>query len=178
MKRKKTMVKNEDGTFCPSCGAGVNNDGVVRLPDDFPFDAPCKACEQRNKGTLERMGRECRVRHELKVMEAITGDHVHQLRMGLQYLLGEVERPEEAPDEPDPNNPWAGQVGGRHYKDMAIQPARYSIENGLTWAEGEVVKYVSRWKFKGGLDDLRKARHILDLLIERKLQEEMKTQEG
>lgn len=58
------------------------------------------------------------------------------------------------------------QIGGDHYKDMAIQPTEYAMANGLGFVEGAVVKYVSRWRKKGGIQDLKKARHFLDLLIE------------
>lgn len=58
------------------------------------------------------------------------------------------------------------QEGGDHYKKMKIQPVEYIHANGLQWAEGTVVKYVSRWRDKGGIEDLKKARHVLDLLIE------------
>lgn len=58
------------------------------------------------------------------------------------------------------------QVGGQHYKQQAIQPWDYIAANSLGYFEGNVVKYVSRWRDKGGVDDLRKARHYLDKLIE------------
>lgn len=58
------------------------------------------------------------------------------------------------------------QVGGNHYREMAIQPIEYILANKLPFIEGAVVKYVSRWRSKGGVEDLRKARHMLDLLIE------------
>ena len=58
------------------------------------------------------------------------------------------------------------QVGGDHYKKMAIQPIEYILKNGIGFAEGNVIKYVSRWKEKGGIEDLKKARHFLDMLIE------------
>ncbi len=58
------------------------------------------------------------------------------------------------------------QVSGTHYKSKAIQPWDYIAANELGYFEGNIVKYVSRWKDKGGLDDLRKARHYLDKLIE------------
>ncbi|MDP3322676.1 MAG: DUF3310 domain-containing protein [Hydrogenophaga sp.] len=58
------------------------------------------------------------------------------------------------------------QEGGSHYKDMKIQPVEYIIANGLGFCEGSVVKYVSRWKNKNGVEDLKKARHFLDILIE------------
>lgn len=58
------------------------------------------------------------------------------------------------------------QVGGTHYKHQAIQTWDYIAANGLGYFEGNVVKYVSRHQDKGGLVDLRKARHYLDKLIE------------
>lgn len=58
------------------------------------------------------------------------------------------------------------QVGGDHYKSMAIQPFEYIVANGLGFLEGNVIKYVSRYKSKGGVADLEKAIHSLQLLIE------------
>lgn len=58
------------------------------------------------------------------------------------------------------------QVGGGHYKDMKIQPVEFIHANGIGFIEGCVIKYVSRWRAKDGVDDLRKARHFIDLLIE------------
>lgn len=58
------------------------------------------------------------------------------------------------------------QVGGAHYRDMAIQPTEFIHRNGLGFIEGNVIKYVCRWRRKAGVDDLRKARHYLDMLIE------------
>ena len=58
------------------------------------------------------------------------------------------------------------QVGGKHYREMAIQPAEYIMRNGIRFAEGCVIKYVSRWRDKGGVEDLRKAAHFLEMLIE------------
>ncbi len=58
------------------------------------------------------------------------------------------------------------QEGGSHYRTMKIQPVEYIHKNGIGFVEGAVVKYVSRWRAKGGVADLKKARHMLDLLIE------------
>lgn len=58
------------------------------------------------------------------------------------------------------------QVDGNHYKTLAIQPVEYIHANGLGFCEGSVVKYVTRWRAKNGIADLKKARHFLDLLIE------------
>jgi hypothetical protein len=59
------------------------------------------------------------------------------------------------------------QVGGGHYKDLKIQPIDYILENGLGYCEANVVKYITRWRSKGGVEDLRKAKHYIDILIER-----------
>lgn len=62
---------------------------------------------------------------------------------------------------------WAkNQIGGDHYATMAIGPLEYALSNGLGPCEANIVKYVSRWKAKNGIEDLRKARHYLDALIE------------
>jgi Protein of unknwon function (DUF3310) len=58
------------------------------------------------------------------------------------------------------------QVSGDHYRLKEIQPWDYIAANGLGYFEGNVVKYVSRWREKGGVEDLRKARHYIDKLIE------------
>lgn len=58
------------------------------------------------------------------------------------------------------------QVGGSHYKDMKIQPIEYIFANNLGFAEGCILKYISRWRSKGGVDDLRKAKHYIEMLIE------------
>jgi hypothetical protein len=59
----------------------------------------------------------------------------------------------------------AVQVGGDHYK-TTIQPWDYIIANDIGYLEGNIIKYVSRYRKKGGLDDLRKAQHYLQKLIE------------
>lgn len=60
----------------------------------------------------------------------------------------------------------AQQVGGAHYAVKAIQPWDYIVANNLGYLEGNIVKYVSRWKDKGGVEDLKKAQHYLQKLIE------------
>lgn len=75
------------------------------------------------------------------------------------------EQPAEYRSDP-PASPLQSQVGGIHYKGMKIQPIEYIHANGIPFAEGNVIKYVSRWRDKGGIDDLKKARHYIDLLID------------
>jgi hypothetical protein len=66
----------------------------------------------------------------------------------------------------DTTNALDVQVAGDHYKKLAIQPVQYIHANGIGYFEGNVIKYVSRWRDKGGIADLKKARHYIDLLIE------------
>jgi hypothetical protein len=58
------------------------------------------------------------------------------------------------------------QVSGSHYKSLKIQPIEFIHANGIPFAEGSVIKYVTRWRDKGGIADLEKAKHFLELLIE------------
>ena len=58
------------------------------------------------------------------------------------------------------------QVAGDHYKKMAIQPVEFIHKNGIGFCEGSAIKYLTRWREKGGIEDLKKARHFIDLLIE------------
>ena len=55
---------------------------------------------------------------------------------------------------------------GPHYKLMANEPVDYIIANGIPFCEGNVIKYVSRWRNKGGLDDLRKAQNYIQKIID------------
>jgi hypothetical protein len=58
------------------------------------------------------------------------------------------------------------QIGGSHYTKLKIQPMEYSMANGLDACQHTIIKYVTRFRDKNGLEDLRKARHALDMLIE------------
>ncbi len=62
------------------------------------------------------------------------------------------------------------QVAGGHYKGLTIQPVQYIHANGIGYFEGNVIKYVSRWRNKGGIADLQKAKHYIDLLITLEMQ--------
>ena len=59
------------------------------------------------------------------------------------------------------------QVGGNHYKDMAIQPSEFVNKNKMLFAEGNAIKYICRHNNKGGKQDLEKAKHYIDMIIER-----------
>lgn len=58
------------------------------------------------------------------------------------------------------------QVGGGHYKDYPIQPVQFIHANKIGYLEGCVVKYICRHKQKNGVEDLLKAKHYIDLIIQ------------
>ena len=64
-------------------------------------------------------------------------------------------------------DPYDKQIGGNHYKDMAIQPSEFINKNKLQFAEGNSIKYICRHSLKGGKQDLEKAKHYIDMIIER-----------
>ena len=59
------------------------------------------------------------------------------------------------------------QVGGKHYKSMKIQPAEFINENKLLFAEGNAIKYICRHSTKGKEEDVKKAIHYLEMILER-----------
>ena len=63
-------------------------------------------------------------------------------------------------------NPLNTQIAGDHYKQLAIQPVEYIHANQIPFMEGSAIKYLTRWRNKGGIDDLCKAKHFIELLIE------------
>lgn len=58
------------------------------------------------------------------------------------------------------------QIAGNHYKKLKIQVVEYCFANNIPYMEGNVIKYITRWRDKGGVDDLEKAKHYIELLIE------------
>jgi hypothetical protein len=58
------------------------------------------------------------------------------------------------------------QIGGSHYKDMKIQPIEFIVGNNIPYIEGNIIKYICRWRSKNGVEDLEKAKHYLEMLIE------------
>ncbi len=59
------------------------------------------------------------------------------------------------------------QIGGKHYRNMKIQPAEFINENKLLFAEGNAIKYICRHQSKGKADDIKKAIHYLEMILER-----------
>jgi hypothetical protein len=83
-------------------------------------------------------------------------------RDGIEDYMRSLNLPEKAPQK----GANSKQVSGSHYSDKEIQPWDYIHANNLCYFTGNCVKYVSRWRDKGGIDDLKKAIHYLEKLIE------------
>ena len=73
---------------------------------------------------------------------------------------------------------WKKQIGGNHYKKYKLQPSQLVTENKLLYPEGCVIKYVVRHQDKGGKQDLEKAKHKIDMIIERDYEEKKEKQES
>lgn len=69
------------------------------------------------------------------------------------------------PPPPPTKSAWDTQVGGNHYTKMKIQPFQFSMANGLDPMQHTIIKYVSRFRDKNGIEDLEKAKQTIDLLI-------------
>ena len=82
-----------------------------------------------------------------------TGNHVYCYTD--QLSSGSAESSKET----QTYNPLIAQEGGGHYKNRGIQPLEYTMQNNLSFCEGNVVKYISRYKSKNGIEDLAKVIH-------------------
>jgi len=62
----------------------------------------------------------------------------------------------------------------KHYLANAIEPVDFIIANKLNFCEGNVIKYISRWRLKNGVEDLKKAKQYIDFLIEKEVEKSKK----
>jgi len=62
---------------------------------------------------------------------------------------------------------WDKQIGGKHYQKFSIQPSKFVVENKLLFPEGSAIKYICRHPYKNGKEDLLKAIHFIEMIIER-----------
>lgn len=66
------------------------------------------------------------------------------------------------------------QVGGNHYERLKIEPVRISAAFNLNWFQGEILKYVSRFQFKNGDQDLDKAIHVSQMAVDLKVKSKLR----
>lgn len=94
-------------------------------------------------------------------------EHMEKERRRVQeQAFVETFKPEQLSDGLRISSPLNIQVGGSHYKDTKIQPVEYAHANKLDFFQGSVIKYITRFRSKNGRQDLEKAKHFIDLLIE------------
>jgi hypothetical protein len=65
------------------------------------------------------------------------------------------------------DTPMDKQIGGTHYKNLKIQPTDFIYENKIPFIEGNIIKYVVRHRSKNGKFDLLKAKHYIEILLEK-----------
>ena len=70
------------------------------------------------------------------------------------------------------------QIGGNHYRRFKVQPSEFINKNKLLFAEGNAIKYICRHAHKGGKQDLEKAKHYIDMIIERDYKDKKEKQES
>lgn len=90
-----------------------------------------------------------------------------------KVIFTEVYTPEEPPEVGEEEEPTEQsksaldvQISGSHYKTLKIQPIEFIHANNIPFIEGNVIKYICRWRSKNGIKDLEKVKHYVDLLIE------------
>ena len=102
-----------------------------------------------------------------RVSQAWFNSCAPELNKELPVLWQRYTQPESLPFVDDePKTAWKKQEGGSHYKDLKIQPMQYALDNKLDYAQANVVKYVTRHANKNGKEDLLKAIHNIELMIE------------
>jgi hypothetical protein len=87
------------------------------------------------------------------------------IRKELEGHSAEDNKSEVSSEVENKPSAFSVQVGGGHYKSLKIQPAEYCHRNRIGKLEGDVIYYVTRWRDKNGVEDLKKARHTLELII-------------
>jgi hypothetical protein len=146
-----TKLADQGSEVAPACLSFAHTCGKGDPPDE-------QELERINEAARELLRREqIRIAEAEKVVQSKTTD-----------VPSKVEKKECAcaKDSSKVCDPFKNQVGGEHYLGFKIQPAYFCIINNLTAAESHVIKYVCRWRNKGGIRDLEKARHWLEMLIE------------
>lgn len=91
------------------------------------------------------------------------------INLNQEFKMSDIQwdgMPNTSNPENYPATPMEKQVGGTHYKNLAIQPAEYVFKNGIGYLEGNVIKYISRHEAKGGAEDVLKAIHYCEMVLQ------------
>jgi hypothetical protein len=135
----KLISNKQDQFFC------ADPFGLSGLRDNRDLQARLRAMQTKTSST--------------GVMQGLTAADGRKVTVGLM----EIGKPTTVDVKESANE---GQIGGNHYKKLQIQPWDYILANNIGYCEASAIKYLSRWKDKGGIADLYKAKHFIDKLIE------------
>lgn len=156
MENLKIRVKNRDQVLAVHGLAKCL--GMVKPYNNFTLHDGYVALDFNDMHILDASIEQCG--SELNPFKEITLPELRQLagRESLNDQYAEIEKVRQSQ--------WSKQVGGNHYKDMPIQPAQFALENKLDYCQANAIKYICRHEHKNGKEDLEKAKHYIDLLIE------------
>jgi hypothetical protein len=154
-----------------------DNEGVQPVDDSVLIDAIVDNGVRMRKYTWPTLGlfkiKKWRIHSDEKESQ------IHEKEKALELLMQPMPPcSEEIPcrfvdikdgpmrGEPAVKSQLSTQIGGDHYTKLAIQPMQYSMKNGLDPLQHTIIKYVTRFRDKAGIEDLEKAKHCIDMLIE------------
>ena len=159
-------------------GVSLRRGEVLIVPnnvnDILPLNSFCllfNACPGDRTGELV-ITQECRVHSVWTSPNGIGGQNVNVdiTRKGEDMECEDKKENNDADNREAERRlslpPKSTQVGGDHYSKMKIQPIDFITANGIGYIEGNIIKYVCRYKSKNGVEDLKKAQHYLQMLIE------------
>ena len=122
----------------------------------------CDNCFYEKRGELERP---CFTCNSYSLSNWVAVDFLKDVDEGntvMEQMIEQLNRVKPVQAESSLNK----QVSGNHYKGFKIQPIEFIHANNIPFAEGCAIKYLTRWRDKGGVSDLEKAKHFIELLIE------------
>ena len=111
----------------------------------------------------------------VKILKVVTDDgdkSIYKVEVGFNKSIGSCFESNLSGDvtvveqNSPKQNAFDKQTGGNHYKNLVIQPMEYALKNKLNYAQSNAIKYITRYTAKNGLEDLKKAIHCIELLIE------------
>lgn len=124
------------------------------------------AAGKRKEESLSKQQENERLRHTIYSMQVL--QEMSKVGVAVARSMGGESSTYKrfAGKEPQGAQATGSQVGGNHYSKLAIQPVEYIHANNIPFMEGCAIKYLTRWRDKGGVQDLEKAKHFIEMLIE------------
>jgi len=154
----------------------------IPIPDKPWYDPKDISFKQEEPMQESNIGKWFRVDYLLDEFHGCIGECIDEdesevylaiPREGSHWFKLECVREEANKVEPTPEYALDTQIGGNHYKECGIQPIEYIQANNLDYFQGNVVKYATRHKDKNGSQDIRKAIHYLELILEMQYKEKV-----